>query len=86
VRRAPLAGAASFADGTRGLCPLDSRWGLSPRPRDAAHPCLACGRDGRCEILANGVFALLYCYVIGCSADCWCTADRPAKSRAGRSG
>ena len=28
----PLAGAASYADGTKGRCPLDSRWGFTPDP------------------------------------------------------
>ena len=35
-----------YADGTKGHCPLDFRWGLCPRPRDAPHRPLACGRDG----------------------------------------
>jgi len=64
-----LAGVASYADRTRGLCPLDSRWSLRPRPRDATHLIIACGRDGDFEVSS---FLSYY-------------ADRPAKSRAGRS-
>ena len=62
----PLAGKASYADSTRGLCPLDSRWSLRPRPRDAAHLTIACGRDGDYEVPS---FLSYY-------------ADQPAKSRA----
>ena len=29
---APLAGEAAYAAGTRGPCPLDSRWGFTPDP------------------------------------------------------
>ena len=64
-----LAGVASYADSTRGLCPLDSRWSLRPRPRDATHLFIACGRDGDFEV---STFLSYY-------------ADQPAKSRAGRS-
>ena len=41
----PLAGEASYADGTKGRCPLDSRWGFTPDPEMLTHLCFACGRD-----------------------------------------
>ncbi len=46
MRRALLAGEAACAAGTRGRCPLDSRWGFAPDPEMLTHLRLACGRDG----------------------------------------
>ncbi len=37
---------ASYADGTKGRCPLDFRWGFTPDPEMLTHLCFACGRDG----------------------------------------
>ena len=53
-----------------GFHPLDSRWGSRPRPRDASHLCLACGRD-------EGFWFYAVSY---------CCADMPAIRTAGISG
>jgi len=48
-----LAGGAAFAAGTRGLCPLDSRWGFAPDPEMLTHLFLAYGRDGGLGALSS---------------------------------
>ena len=45
MRRAPLKGRPQRGERQRAL-PSGLPLGLCPRPRDAAHLCLACGRDG----------------------------------------
>ena len=44
-RRCPLYTRA-YAPGTKGRCPLESRWGIAPDPEMLTHLCFACGRDG----------------------------------------
>ena len=45
------------AAGTSGLCPLDSRRGVTPDPEMLTHLCFACGRD-------EGFWCIVFPYTV----------------------